>query len=213
MVNTYDDVLELAKQWGLEMDGYPHTYKLLFKAAMESKDVPGLICEIGVRMGFGIFTMMCAAGNSKAYIGIDPYGQLPIPTIPGIHTDYTNGMKNKFLKNIYAFCEQSDINFTHFSMESSEFINRFADGVPTYYSEKKTLESSYAVVHVDGVHSTDAVLTETKFFVERLSPNGFISYDNWDVYDNGPIDEYLSPRGINKVDTISHKNLYKFGEV
>ena len=105
-----------------------------------------------------------------------------------------------------------DINYTHMSMESTEFMKRFDDGVPIYENETKKLENTYSLVHVDGVHSAEMVLQESKFFGERLSVGGFISFDNWDFYDNAEINEYLSTQHIVKVETIKHKNLYqKYG--
>lgn len=213
MTNDYNDVIALSHEWKIEMDGLSDTYLLLYSAAQSvvKNDIPGLICEIGVRMGYGIFTMMCSAGNARTYVGIDPYGDIEISTHPGIKHGYNLKMKNKLLSTMYSFCEKNDIDYIHMPMESTEFISRFSDGVPIY-DGIKNVQSQYSLIHVDGVHSTEMVLEESKFFVERLSPGGYISYDNWDFYNNDPINEYLSTKNVRLVGIAGHKNMYRRDE-
>jgi hypothetical protein len=196
VIETYDGVLSQAKTLGIKMDGMPKSYEQLYKAAKEvrEKQVSGLICEIGIRMGFGLFSMMCGAGNKPTYIGVDPYGQI-VMMQHGHNTDYTNSMKNDFLKNIYAHCFETGINFSFYWLEDTEFFTRYADGVPVYEWDKK-METTYSLVHVDGPHDGEHVWAATRFFEPRLSVGGFISYDNIELYDHHTIEQYLAEHYI-----------------
>ena len=57
---TYADVAILAKEHNFEWDGYLESYEMQYNAVVDvgANNVPGIICEIGVRLGYGIFTMM-----------------------------------------------------------------------------------------------------------------------------------------------------------
>jgi len=174
----------------------PDSYEQLYTAGREvqQKQIPGLICEIGVRMGFGIFSMMCGAGNGYNYIGVDPYGQI-VMMHHGHNTDYTNAMKNKFLKNIYAYCYEAGINFSFLWLEDTEFFTRYGGGVLIYDWNKK-IENIYSLVHVDGPHDDEHVWAATRFFEPRLAIGGFISYDNTELYDHPAVEQYLAEHHI-----------------
>lgn len=65
--NTFEDAVVLSKDINLEWDGYVESYEMHFTSVADvvANNIPGFIGEIGVRMGFGIFAMMCAGGPSR----------------------------------------------------------------------------------------------------------------------------------------------------
>lgn len=135
--------------------------------------------EIGVRQGAGTKIILDTLKDKKHWhIGIDPYGNLDYEHYDnsGSYTcDYTNSMKLQLIKDIdYE-------NFTLFTMEDTEFMERFEDGVPIY-REKKELITNYDLVHFDGPHKTTDVLKEVLFFSKRSRAGTVFVFDDYPKY-------------------------------
>jgi len=207
----FNIIVETARLNEIEMDLAAGAYMLLTDAVADVNlnNVPGLIAEIGVRLGFGIFSMMCAGGPTRYYIGIDPYGNILYHDCNGrvARHDYTNSMRNRFLKNIYGWTETTGIQFSLFNMEDTEFFTRFDDGI-LHYSNEKILETQYAVVHIDGPHELESVNLTTNWFIPRVPVGGYLVYDNVNHYNHSIIDGLLIECGFEQVKEISFKRSY-----
>jgi len=77
-------------------------YEQLENAVFKTIDVPGYLCEIGLRRGGGSYYMMNALKQSKqnlkkGLIAIDPYGNIDYESNDDdvIRQDYTNGMRDE----------------------------------------------------------------------------------------------------------------------
>lgn len=140
--------------------------------------------EIGVREGQGSKIILDEFVFKKHWhIGIDPYGNLDYEHYDqsGSYTcDYTNDMKLQLTKDLdYK-------NFTLFTMEDTEFMKRFDDGVPIY-RDKKELITNYDLVHFDGPHKTDDVLKEVNFFAPRSRAGTVFVFDDYPKYNMNTI--------------------------
>jgi hypothetical protein len=155
-----------------------------------SKTVPhGIFVEVGFRQGTGMLSTILGRTVSDVdlFIAIDPYGNIPYRLgDQSVHYDYTNSMRIKTLTNFYRYLHdnfEERINFMFLNMESNEYINRFTDGIPDYYTGTKIIRNDYSLVHLDGQHDTDTVMSEVNFFAPRLNPGGIIAIDdtsqNW----------------------------------
>ena len=223
------------ESFGIEGDSLE--YEILKNAAADIKDVDGLTCEIGVRLGMGSLAIMSQTmmeNTKRTHIGIDPFGNIryqhgdycKCPSCAAGWKDspanYTNNLKRKFLKSIYDWCYAADTEFLFFGLEDTEFFERFADGVPIYfhdsdvgdqnYKEKmgwKKLVNKYALVHIDGPHDLKTIQVETNFFIDRISIGGYIVYDDVDGYDHKVIDAQLLQNGYVCVDRGQRKISYK----
>jgi len=146
--------------------------------------------EIGVRGGLGCYTMLNTflkyftqtqpINQIVIGIGIDPYGNIEYnasETHQNARMNYTNEMKNKFLKNMYCLADKIHFNFLFFSLEDTEFFKRYSDGVPLYLNEKYML-NDYHLIHFDGPHTLKQVMIETEFFYERSKSKSVYVYDD-----------------------------------
>ena len=153
-------------------------YEIL-EEACKTLDNNLFTAEIGVRQGAGTKIILDTLKDKKHWhIGIDPYGNLDYEHYDnsGSYTcDYTNSMKLQLIKDIdYE-------NFTLFTMEDTEFMERFEDGVPIY-REKKELITNYDLVHFDGPHKTTDVLKEVLFFSKRSRAGTVFVFDDYPKY-------------------------------
>ena len=207
-MKTVQELIELAKQYNIDGDGTE--YEVLYEASEKSFAVPGLVCEIGLRRGFGTFLMMNVVGNHKHYIAVDPFGDIPYKDGGGeMIWDYSNLMKAQTMQSIYKWCEDNSFDLYFYPLEDTEFFARFADGVPVY-DTSKGIETEYSLVHIDGPHTMELVMNETKFFVSRMAKGGYIVYDDIVQYDHGPIDSYLLSNGfVRDIVGRTHKVGYK----
>ena len=221
-----------------KIEGDSQEYHILSNAAKDIKDVEGLTCEIGVRLGFGSLSIMMETVNeptTRVHIGIDPFGNIEYQhgdycRCPSCESgwknspaNYTNGLKREFLKNIYEWCFESKSEFLFFQLEDTEFFERFSDGVPIYSHDKhigddnykdnqgfKKLVDKYALVHIDGPHDLKTVQNETNFFIDRIAIGGYLVYDDVADYDHHIIDEQLLKHGYVCKERGHRKISYKF---
>lgn len=165
-------------------------YEVLYESARAIRNIPGLTCEIGLRLGGGsesiIQGLVDSGDRARIHVGIDPYGHIPYESswdLRQVRHDYTNKMKQKFLKNMYAWCEEIDFEFLFFPMEDTEYFERFADGLPVYNHEK-TVMNQYALVHLDGPHTPEPVMVEARWFSSRMPQGAIMIIDDVNFFDN-----------------------------
>lgn len=174
-------------------------YSLLIEAARRTT-VLGLVCEVGCRLGGGIQAIIDGLQSPRVIVSIDPYGDIEYK-----HSDHTPSLYNcgydremmvQAMTTIPAACHAKGHLWIPFIMEDQEFFKRFEDGVPVYQTGKFTV-NDYALVHLDGPHRTDLVVSETVFFSQRVPTGGAIVYDNWEMYfDNEKVSEALRWQGF-----------------
>lgn len=186
----------------LSADG--EDYDVLFDAVMTamSARAAGLVTEVGVRRGAGIGTMMAAlamSGQVRPVLGIDPYGRIPYNAADdrlGEDTDYTNDMMPEALANIYLFAHRTGAHYIHMPMTDTEFMARFADGVPVYGDfDLEPVVNRYATVHFDGPHATADILAELEFFNDRAGVGSTFVFDDVKSYDHATIERVLFASG------------------
>ena len=176
-------------------------YHILSSAVARVKDVDGLTCEIGVREGGGtklIMETLQSTGQQKVHIAIDPFGNIEYEHFETRkeRLDYTNTMKNRMLANLYALCHSTGMECLFFPLEDTEFFKRYCDGIPIY-DECKRIVNKYAMVFLDGPHTTELVRAEFDFFNTRIPLNGVIVFDDIDQYQHmDQLDAYIQANGF-----------------
>ena len=211
---TISEAVELAKSYGFGFDNGHHG--VLYNAAKDIKNIPGIVCEIGLREGGGTVNMMlaCVENNDtdRLFLAIDPYGNIEYRAKENetVRLDYTNEMKYRTLKAFNNFCLDKNLRFIHICLEDSEFFKRFSDGVPVY-SEVKSLEQYYALVHLDGPHAVKELLEEVEFFRNRINVGGYIVLDDVsDYYDLSIVEKSILENGLYvAVENDGQKSSYK----
>jgi hypothetical protein len=192
-------------------------YFLLYEAAINTKEVPGLVCEIGLRRGGGTKALMdgiLSTGIERTVIAIDPYGNIPYAGMENElkkTTEYSNAMQKDILEMMYRFVQYyPNINFLFFPLEDTEFFKRYDDGVPVYVNSEKKLVNQYAVVHFDGPHNLAAVMEETKFFLKKTKRGSMFVYDDVaHFYNHSVVDALLKDNGWEPVTETKVKSSYK----
>lgn len=181
MNNPLDDILT--------RDG--NDYDVLTNAVNQIKHVQGMTCEIGVRRGGGsrliIDSLIANDDLWRHHIAVDPYGNIEyldsetdgVPV--AARYDYTNQMRNDCLNNLHFYTHSLAIHLHFLILEDTEFFKRYHDGVPVYDTHKQIL-NRYALVHLDGPHDSDSVITEFLFFATRMDPGAVIVFDDIPYY-------------------------------
>jgi hypothetical protein len=123
--------------------------------------------------------------------------------------DYSNDMRNRVIPSLYYYGYQAGMNFNFFTMTDSQYIKRFADGVPVYDNEE-IIEDKYAFVFFDGPHDNAALELECDFFVPRMSVGSTVVFDDIWMYDHDEIVEqkYLFPNGFETLEKGKIKASY-----
>jgi len=198
-------------------------YEILTNAVPKIKGIEGAVIELGTRRGGSAKMIIDALTNNgdtnRSMFCIDPYGNIDFEctnfNLTVAHTgniqvngdpnskaqstaikyDYNNSMRNRIIPSLYYCAYDSGLNFNFFCLEDTEFFNRYSDGVPVY-DEGKKIENKYAFWFLDGPHTNDIVLRETKFFAER-SPVGAVSVmdDIWMYEHDEIIESYMFENG------------------
>lgn len=192
-------------------------YYLLEKATRAISNVPGLVCEIGLREGGGmkfIIDGLVATHKQWNVISIDPFGAIPYKgsdTEELESTQYTNNMKNSTLEKMYRFVnDYPQMNFMFFPLEDTEFFKRYHDGVPIYQDTTKALFNTYSLVHFDGPHDTESVLIETEFFLQRSQIGTVFVYDDIEqFYDHAKVEEHIYRNGFDCIEKTRFKGMYR----
>lgn len=188
MKPNLENLIKESKDLGFDYDH--HNHQILLNAIDSITEVEGIVCEIGLRKGGGLVIMMLSWLNNnhnkdRYFIAIDPYGNIDYKWKDGVtlKLDYTNKMKNETLSRLYSFCSTHNINFNLFCLTDFDFFDKFENGVIIYDQNRKILDK-YALVHLDGPHTTEDLIKEIDFFKPRISLGGFIVLDDVQGYFN-----------------------------
>ena len=231
-ISALHQILEKQNQQALPLSSYKHPlgiagdsleYRTIRNLCLEIKGVEGLVLEIGTRLGGGILSAMQACvdndDKNRYFIGIDPYGGIEykhgensVPAREGHQVDpetrYNRSMMNSFLSSIYKYCYENDLHYCHHTLEDSEFMRLFEDGV-IIYDKHKQLINKYALIIFDGPHDLESVKAETLFFKDRVSSGGVLIYDDVKDYDHRVIDEMLLEENFTREISQKRKIGYK----
>lgn len=181
------NIIAEAKKLGMDFDHNNH--QVLLNAANSIKNVDGIVCELGLRRGGGLLVILLSCINNddknKHFIAIDPYGNIEYNFKDQYTTrlDYTNKMKNETLSSLYSFCSIHDINFTLYCLTDFDFFDKFKNGL-IIYDQNRVVLNKYALVHLDGPHTTEDLTIEINFFKPRISLGGYIILDDVKGYYN-----------------------------
>lgn len=176
-------------------------YDVLARAAGHIINVPGLICEIGVRRGGSLKIIIDSLLNNqdlnRNIIGIDCYGNVPYISSEGalVRYDYTNEMRNETFAALYSYVRNKPVNLIMKVMEDTEFFLRYSDGVPIYV-DTKHIVNSYALVFFDGPHDLESTYNEMKFFMNRSPPGAIWVIDDIHVFDYQSVKSWLTNNGF-----------------
>jgi hypothetical protein len=199
--------------------GDSRDYYILRKAVKAIANVPGLVCEVGLREGGGmkiILDELIANRKPWTVISIDPYGSIPFKGADGEELDsseYSNRMKCETLEKMYRFIgEHPNINWLFFPLEDTEFFKRYKDGVPVYTETTSSIQDKYSLVHFDGPHETDVVMNEVEWFTHpRRHQIGtmFVFDDVKHFYDHDQIEVFLFAKGYELIEKTNVKAMYR----
>jgi hypothetical protein len=172
---------------------------MLRKALEVCEDVPGAGCEIGVRQGHGSYLMLKHSPAERPHICVDPYGNIEYASWE-VRRDrlnnYNDDMFYTTMVDLYTAAKQLQRHLVFFPLEDTEFMERFGTGVPVYTKNHKWMINKYAMVHIDGPHTTDLVMAETRFFLPRLERGACIVYDDIQQYNHDAVDAFLLKSGV-----------------
>lgn len=190
-------------------------YHIILNCIDSIVGVGGLTCEIGLRLGGGsklIMDRFIHNGDKRIHVAIDPYGDIPYSDINGTRPcGYSNRMRNRCLIDLYQWALDRDQYFLFFQMESSQFFQRFSDGVPVYH-QNGSIENRYAFVHVDGQHTLINAREEFEFFRDRMSVGGIIVFDDINNYDHAALEKEILASGYNLIQSGTYKKAYRRDE-
>lgn len=185
---SLQSVVEESKSLGLWHDHENH--QVLLNAANSIVGIEGIVCELGLRRGGGLMTMLISCVNNndaknRQFIAIDPYGNIDYKFRDNstVKLDYTNKMKNETLASLYSYCATHDIDFNLYCLTDFDFFDKFENGI-FVYNENRFILNKYALVHLDGPHSTEDLIKEVNFFKRRMSLGGYIVLDDVQGYFN-----------------------------
>jgi len=184
-----------------ESDGFDYNILINSCRHVAKHDVPGLVLEIGTRRGGSaeiiVNALTKAGAKGKTFVVVDPYGDIDFELDwELVGYDYTNQMRDETIPKLHKFIAKKGFNFVFMNMEDVEFFKRYPDGIPIYQGKAKQIVNQYALVFIDGPHSTRLVANETEFFANRIAPNGAIVFDNVNYYEHDKIEKTLLATGF-----------------
>ena len=154
--NYYDARYESPKMIRREL-GFHDEVRLLAYIAYVTRNVPGDFLEIGVWKGKSLALIRDFCEPNKRVIGIDPL------SLPGQLEDFTY-FQNALLK---------DVNFIQGFSEQS--LGRLL-----------AVTNKLSVIHIDGGHLFNNVVTDFFLYDRLLSPGGIIVFDDYSDSQNSP---------------------------
>lgn len=137
--------------------GFHDQVKLLGFVAISVEHVSGDFLEIGVWKGKSLSLLSSFCQHPKRVLGVDPL------RLPGQLEDFSY-----FYKNLLQ-----GIGFVRgFSEQSFENVLKFSD--------------RYSLIHIDGGHSFNHVLTDFLLYEKLLCPGGVIVFDDYGDFNSSP---------------------------
>ena len=189
-------------------------YSVLLEALDACKDITGLGCEVGVREGHGSYLMMKHSPEQRCHVCIDPYGNIEYKSWE-VRCDrlnqYDDAMFYNAMVRLYSAAIHLERHLVFYPLEDNEFQTRFDNGVPIYTKNEKRVMGTYAMVHLDGPHTTQTVLNETQFFVKRMERGGCVVYDDIQQYQHGVVDTFLTQHDFKCIRKTDKKAAYQRG--
>ena len=190
-------------------------YEFLTEAVELSKDVQGMVLELGVRAGMGTQYLIdaCIAHRpGTTVISLDPYGSIlyrPREHMEECRLDYTNDMGKQCMVDLATYVLDKPVHWMPLKMTDREYFRAFDIGVELYELESTRL-NKYATVHLDGPHSVEHVLYEVQWFDERMDKGAVICLDDTtpDFIRIEPVNEYFEFLGWELIKEGIKKNIY-----
>jgi hypothetical protein len=193
-------------------------YDILADAAWESRKVDGLSIEFGLREGGGsqhmIEALLDPAVGPRTHIAVDPYGGLPYEwkqdQIAG--WTYDDRMRNDAVSKLLGMTAKGNVNFLFFNLTDEQFFDRFSDGVPVYQTGEERVISTYAIAHLDAVHSVEAISAQIEWLDPRMVAGSIIVIDDiLDFYDTDEVEALLFEKGYTIFKKGTKKGAYVKG--
>ena len=176
-------------------------YNSVFEVAKNTSP-DALFLEIGTRAGGTALLALNAIldSNIQRYlITVDPYGQKPYfageQAMGGI---YGEDYSRVAMYEIAKFCNDYNLNHSHFRLESNDFMNMFES--VKFWCNGKINPVQFGYVYLDGEHTEEAMFTELSWFLPKMVKNGLIVIDDVS-YNPTPKNELLKEifgKSINK---------------
>ena len=171
-----------------------------------------LTCEIGLREGLGSKIIMDAILDSKPklykHIAVDPYNNLSYEHYDNegsVVAGYTEEMKQKTVSYLY----QNYPEFDFFHMTDDYYFKTMGEGHHFVLNQQLVLFGLYQVVHLDGPHTTKAVIDELSFFIPRMASKGLIILDDYTDLQMGIVDMLLKTYNFNVAVKGDNKIIYQ----
>ena len=171
-----------------------------------------LTCEIGLREGLGSKIIMDAILDSKPklykHIAVDPYNNLSYEHYDNegsVVAGYTEEMKQKTVHYLY----QNYPEFDFFHMTDDYYFKTMGEGHQFVLNQQLVLFGLYQVVHLDGPHTTKAVIDELSFFIPRMASKGLIILDDYTDLQMGIVDMLLKTYNFNVAVKGDNKIIYQ----
>jgi len=171
-----------------------------------------MTCEIGLREGLGSKVIMDAVREHKPkiykHIAIDPYNNLNYQHYDkskSYTADYTEDMKQRTVSYLY----QNYQEFDFYHMTDEYYFEAMKEGHQFSVNGNCMIYGLYKVVHLDGPHTTHAVLDELKFFIPRMDEEGLIIIDDYKHLSMGIVDMLLKTYNFNVAEKGDNKIIYK----
>lgn len=171
-----------------------------------------LTCEIGLREGLGSKIIMDAILDSKPklfkHVAVDPYNNLSYEHYDNegsVVAGYTEEMKQKTVSYLY----QNYPDFDFFHMTDDYYFKTMGEGHQFVLNQQLVLFGLYQVVHLDGPHTTKAVIDELSFFIPRMASKGLIILDDYTDLQMGIVDMLLKTYNFNVAVKGDNKIIYQ----
>ena len=171
-----------------------------------------LTCEIVLRVGLGSKIIMDAILDSKPklykHVAVDPYNNLSYEHYDNegsVVAGYTEEMKQKTVSYLY----QNYPDFDFFHMTDDYYFKTMGEGHQFVLNQQLVIFGLYQVVHLDGPHTTKAVIDELGFFIPRMASKGLIILDDYTDLQMGIVDMLLKTYNFNVVEKGDNKIIYQ----
>jgi hypothetical protein len=118
---------------------------------------------------------------------------------------YTEEMKQKTVSYLY----QNYPDFDFFHMTDDYYFKTMGEGHQFVLNQQLVLFGLYQVVHLDGPHTTKAVIDELSFFIPRMASKGLIILDDYTDLQMGIVDMLLKTYNFNVAVKGDNKIIYQ----
>lgn len=201
----------------MTLTGDSDEYWFLTEAIELSKDVQGICCEIGIRLGLGTKTIIDAVRQycpEKMVVSIDPFGNIPYTgrePYGATHYDYTDSMRNDCMADLWEYLRTNPVDYRFFNLSDEHFFQFFANGIPKYDYTGWSVETQYAMAHLDGPHTVIHVSNEITWFNERMDSGATIVIDDItpDFMEIKPIQELFTQLGWTEIKLGGKKGIWQ----